>query len=83
MAAAGDAAAGERRYVLCAGCHGPAGGGNAALKYPPLAGLEASYVLEQLQAFRSGRRNNAVMRAMAAGLNATDMENVAAYIATF
>lgn len=81
-AAAGDAAAGKARYVLCAGCHGPDGAGNAALNYPALAGRDAAYTLEQLRAFRSGARSNATMRAMAAGLNPRDMENLAAYIET-
>lgn len=82
LTAAADLAAGKSRYVLCAGCHGPTGAGNAALNYPALAGRDAGYILEQLQAFKSGARTNATMRAMAAGLNARDMENLAAYIET-
>ncbi len=82
FAVAADVAAGKARYVLCAGCHGPGGAGNAALNYPALAGRDAAYILEQLRAFKSGARTNATMRAMAAGLNARDMENLAAYIET-
>jgi cytochrome c553 len=82
FAVAGDVAAGKSRYVLCAGCHGPDGAGNAALNYPALAGRDAAYILEQLRAFKSGARTNATMRAMAAGLNARDMDNLAAYIET-
>lgn len=81
-AQAADAAAGQKKYVLCAGCHGPTGAGNEALKYPRLAGLQASYVAQQLHAFKTGARNNATMRAMTAGLKNTDIDNLAAYVAT-
>ena len=79
---AGNVAAGQKKYVLCAGCHGPTGAGNEALKYPRLAGLRANYVAEQLRAFKSGARDNATMRAMTAGLKDADIENLAAYVAT-
>lgn len=79
---AADAAAGQKKYVLCAGCHGPSGAGNDALKYPRLAGLQVGYVAEQLRAFKSGARDNATMRAMTAGLTDTDIDNLAAYVAT-
>jgi cytochrome c553 len=81
-ALAGDAAAGKTKFAVCAGCHGPTGAGNEALKYPKLTGLEAGYVKQQLVAFKSGARDNATMKAMTAGLSATDMDNLAAYIAT-
>lgn len=84
-AIAGDAAAGQGKYAVCAGCHGPTGAGNEALKYPKLAGLEAAYVAEQLHAFKSGARNTpqaATMKAMTAGLSDADIDNLAAYIAT-
>jgi cytochrome c553 len=47
-----------------------------------LAGLQAAYVAEQLRAFKSGARDNATMRAMTAGLKDTDIDNLAAYVAT-
>jgi len=80
--AAGDAAAGKGTYGVCSGCHGANGAGNEALKYPKLAGLDAAYVATQLTDFKSGKRDNATMKAMTAGLQAADIENVAAYIAT-
>lgn len=43
-------------YLLCAGCHGPQGEGNADLKAPPLAGQSATYVARQLAKFRGGQR---------------------------
>ena len=81
-AMAGDAAAGKAKFAVCAGCHGPTGAGNEALKYPKLSGLEAGFVKQQLAAFKSGARDNATMKAMTAGLNDADMDNLAAYIAT-
>ncbi|MCG6966844.1 MAG: c-type cytochrome [Chromatiaceae bacterium] len=81
-AIAGDAAAGKAKFGICAGCHGPTGAGNEALKYPKLAGRDAAFVGAQLRAFKSGARDNATMKAMAAGLTETDMDNLAAYIAT-
>jgi len=81
-AVAGDAEAGKAKYAVCAGCHGPTGAGNEALKYPKLSGRDAAFVAEQLHAFKSGTRVNATMQAMTAGLNEGDIDNLAAYIAT-
>jgi cytochrome c553 len=81
-ALAADVAAGKAKYAVCAGCHGPAGGGNEALKYPQLAGRDAAFVRQQLDEFRTGKRDNATMKAMTAGLSESDIENLAAYIAT-
>lgn len=81
-ALAADPVAGKARYAVCAGCHGAAGMGNTALGYPQLAGRDAAYLVAQLRAFKDGRRESATMKAMVSGLTGTDMENVAAYIAT-
>lgn len=84
-AVAGDAAAGKAKYAICAGCHGPTGAGNEALKYPKISGQEPAYIVQQLKAFKSGERNTpqaATMKAMTAALSDADMENLAAYIAT-
>ena len=84
-AIAGDAAAGKAKFAICAGCHGPAGTGNAALNYPKLTGLEEAYVAQQLRDFKSGKRTGpqaATMKAMTAPLSEADMDNLAAYVAT-
>jgi cytochrome c553 len=81
-AGAADVMAGKTKFAVCAGCHGPNGTGNVALGYPQLAGKTAAYIEEQLRAFKSGKRDNATMKAMSAGLNERDIEDVAAYIAT-
>lgn len=79
---AADPVAGKAKYAVCAGCHGPAGMGNAVLGYPQLAGRDAAFVAAQLRDFKSGRRESATMKAMVAGLSGTDMENLAAYVAS-
>jgi len=43
-------------YLVCSGCHGQQGEGNADLKAPPLAGQSATYVAQQLAKFKSGQR---------------------------
>lgn len=82
-ALAGDAAAGKEKYAVCGGCHGATGAGNEALNYPKLTGIPADQFVQQLKAFKSGERDNATMKAMVAGLSDADMENIAAYVATF
>ena len=81
-AIAGDAAAGKGSYAVCSGCHGATGAGNAALGYPKLSGLKEDYVATQIRDFKSGKRNNATMKAMTASLQDADIDNVSAYIAT-
>jgi len=53
---------GERIYVggnkvtgvpACIGCHGPAGEGNAAAKYPAIGGQHAAYTEAQIKHFRT------------------------------
>lgn len=45
--------------AACAGCHNPAGKGNAPAGFPRVAGQHADYVKAQLQAFRAaGRKDN-------------------------
>lgn len=80
---AGDAAAGEQAYMskACIGCHGPAGTSPAPDIYPSLKGKDAAFLAEQLNAFRSGTRNNPLMSPMAAGLTDADVANISAYLA--
>jgi cytochrome c553 len=77
---AGDVEAGKAKSAMCAACHG-ANGISAIPMYPNLAGQKEAYLLKQLQDFKSGNRNNAVMKGMAMTLSDADMENLAAYYA--
>jgi cytochrome c553 len=42
----------------CSGCHGPAGLGMGAAKFPRIAGQQAQYVDTTLKSFRAGTRTN-------------------------
>jgi cytochrome c oxidase subunit 2 len=84
----GDLRAGQEIYAVCAGCHGFAGEGNAAVHAPKLAGLAAWDIARQLDNFRRGVRGNAgtdrfgrQMATMALALaDARATEDVVAYI---
>ena len=47
--------------------------------WPSLAGQHAKYIVNQLQAFKDGLRNNALMNGQAMMLSDTDMNNLAVY----
>ena len=76
--AAGDAEAGQIKSVTCMGCHGLAGNSETA-SFPKLAGQGEVYLLKQLQNFKSGERNNAIMAGVASLLSEQDMMDIAAY----
>lgn len=80
-AIAGDSAAGKTAYMAkgCVGCHG-AGGVSMIPVYPALKGKESDSVVSSLTQFRSGKRANPTMNAMAASLSDADIANLAAYI---
>jgi cytochrome c553 len=77
---AGDAEAGKAKAVTCTACHG-AKGISAIPLYPNLAGQKEAYIAQQLRNFKSGERNNAIMKGMVMALSETDMDNLAAYYA--
>ena len=78
--AAGDAAAGKAKSVMCISCHGEKGEGIAP--NPALAGKSEADQVKALQDFKSGARVNPMMNGMAATLTDQDMENLAAYYAS-
>ena len=78
--AAGDVQAGKAKAVTCAGCHGANGQGVAP--NPRLAGLKEDKLIKDLKDYRSGKRGNAVMKAMTNSLSGQDIENLAAYFAS-
>ena len=63
---------------VCAACHG-ADGNSVTPTYPKLAGQIYEYLLKQLNDFKSGKRQNAIMSGMVASLSEDDMRNLAAY----
>ena len=78
--AAGDAAAGKAKAGACAGCHGANGEGKAP--NPPLAGKAESAFVQAMQDYKSGKRNNPIMKTFATPLSDQDMANLAAYYAS-
>lgn len=74
----GDAAAGKAKSATCAACHG-ADGNSANPEWPKIAGQHASYTVLQLQAYKEGKRENALMSPMSMGLSEADMADLAAY----
>lgn len=76
----GDADAGRDKSTVCAACHG--GDGNSMNPvWPSLAGQHAGYLVEQMEAFRTGMREDPLMSAQAAGLSAEDIQDLAAFYA--
>ena len=82
-AMAGDATVGKKVFVdnACFGCHGE-GGLSQVDTYPVLAGRSFEFLTSALTKFRSQKRINATMNAMASGLSDSDIVNVAASLST-
>lgn len=76
----GDAAKGEAKAAACAGCHGAAGV-SKDLPGPGLAGQNEGYFVAALVAYRTGARDDPMMRPAAQGLTDEDVANLAAYYA--
>jgi len=67
--------------TACQTCHGADGRGTAAAGFPRLAGLDAGYIEQQLQNFRSGKRSNPIMQPIAESLSKKEVPLLAAYYA--
>jgi cytochrome c553 len=80
LAQHGSAAAGKSKVEACAGCHGSAGV-SLGLPGPTLAGQNEAYLVEALKAYKSGKRSNALMKAMVASVSDGDIADIAAYYA--
>jgi cytochrome c553 len=80
--AAGNAEAGKQKAQVCAACHGPEGNKPTAPENPILAGQHYDYLVKALQDYKSGKRNNAIMKGFAASLSKQDMEDLAAWFAS-
>ena len=78
--AAGDVQAGKAKAGMCAGCHGANGEGVAP--NPALAGKKEDQLIQAMKDYKSGKRDNAVMKAFASQLSDQDMANLAAYYAS-
>ena len=76
--ASGDAEAGQAKSATCMACHGLAGNSTIP-NYPKLAGQGEGYIFKQLQEFKSGTRDNAIMTGVVSLLSEQDMIDIAAY----
>jgi len=77
---AGNVAGG---VMACAGCHGPNGRGNPLAGYASIQGQHATYVANQLRAYKAGTRQtdpNQMMRNVAALLSDEEIDAVASYV---
>lgn len=80
--AAGNAEAGKQKAAqVCAACHGPEGNKPTAPENPILAGQHYDYLVKALQDYKSGKRENAIMKGFAASLSKQDIEDLAAWFA--
>ena len=80
--AAGNAEAGKAKIYQCQGCHGIPGWKTAfpeVYSVPKLGGQRAAYLVASLKAYKSGERDFATMRAIAADMSEQDMADIAAY----
>jgi cytochrome c553 len=66
----------------CAQCHGTDGRALPGAEVPGLAGLPASYIAEQMKAFRSGSRPSSVMQQLAKGFSDAQVDQLARYFAS-
>jgi cytochrome c553 len=81
-AAKPDLVKGEASFTaVCAACHGADGNSGTPVN-PKLAQQHPEYLVKQLQEFKSGKRNNAVMKGFASTLSDDDMRNIAYWAAS-
>jgi cytochrome c553 len=66
----------------CAACHGPEGNKPITPETPRLAGQEYGYLVQSLNAYRNGTRDNPVMSAMAKPLTKKEIGELAAYFSS-
>ena len=78
--AGGDAQAGKGKAGICAGCHGANGEGKAP--NPALAGKAEDQFIQAMKDYKSGKRNNPVMKTFSSQLTDQDVANLAAYYAS-
>ena len=78
-AAKADPAKGQATATaVCGACH-TSDGSRGSPANPILQGQHPEYLAKQLTEFKSGKRDNAIMKGMSALLSEDDMKNVAAF----
>jgi len=89
LEAKGNAEKGQARAAqknggqqACAECHGANGDKPTEPDRPILASQYPDYLVKALSDYKSGKRKNAVMNAVAAELSKQDMEDLAAWFSS-
>lgn len=67
---------------VCAACHGPDGNKPTGPDFPVLAGQHADYLKRTLVDYKTGKRNNPIMKGFATTLSGKDMDDLAAWFAS-
>lgn len=84
LAAAGSVMAADAytRQIAstCLSCHGPDGKSKSAM--PSLAGIDKTYFVTQMKAFKSGQRPASVMHRHAKGYTDQEFEKMGEYFAS-
>ncbi len=78
----GDIEAGKAKSVVCQACHGADGNGIGDPQYPLLAGQYADYLAKALHDYKSGARDNAIMKGFASTLSDQDMLDLATFFSS-
>ncbi len=75
----------SKHVPACIACHGPDGRGAAQAGFPVISHQQPEYLIQQLQAFKTGVRTSdplAIMRTTSAKLSTEDMRALADYLST-
>ncbi len=71
----------DQLLPICQSCHGDKGAKPMMPSYPVLAGQYANYLEHALKDYRSGARNNPIMKAQVATVSDADIKALAQYFA--
>lgn len=74
----------KRKITACVACHGANGKGMNKAGFPTIAGQNEAYLKAQLMKFKNGERNNdynTMMQSVASKLSASDIDELAKYMA--
>ena len=75
----------DKKVPACMSCHGPSGagipgGGTEIGAYPRLGGQHMAYVVDQMKAYKTGQRKNAIMEDIAKRMTEEELNSVANFI---
>ena len=82
QAPAGNAEAAKNKISMCTGCHGIPDYKTVyphVYRVPMITGQQPVYIVNALQAYKSGARSHPSMRGIAQSLSDQDMADLAAY----